>query len=273
MRRPLFGNGFPVQMLNSDGDIEVIDGSDYTPQEKAPSALAVTLFCWTWQQFATAADTAKLPAPAVSLVTDGSETPVARRSVDAVTAFQLAGTSDIALPIKLLDRFVIRGDQQIKAANLNNLSTGDGIYCFIYGYFEMVGEIVPTVPFRPLMPEALEEPFAAVPTVVNVANATTESFATAHQLYANYIDLLTLNVDANQAGAEGDNGSAFVRFPNGILLPIPCTDDGTRFQSRPFDYQPMTPASNTAVNVEVGWDTSGDNGDVGLTAYGSFLRR
>lgn len=288
MRRPLFGNGFTVSLLAGDGDVDVFDTLDFTPQSKAPQAFAVTLYCWTWQLYAPASatpttgqpDIANMPAPSVSVKTNGGPAVVlaSHTNLDTV-AQQAAQFATMAKPIKLLDRYVVRGNQQITAKNLNPLCTlANQMNCFIYGFFEAVGEVVPTLGFRPLQPdENLVAPFSNPPLVNDVVPVDSVSEKTLHLLTDTYIDLVNIYVFAGGLALSKPVGPLGIRavleLPGLTGLPIPVIDaHPLGFLSHPFEYQPMIAPNTTDNLIRIGID-SGDVGEVVMKAYGNFLRR
>lgn len=270
MRRALFGNGIPKRALNADGVITVFDTNDFTPQEKNPLAFAVTLFVWGWQNEILGLP-GNPPDVAVFCNTEGGG-PITLNQRDRVAfaAYETANETSSARPIKLLDRYVVRGDQIITCVNFNPANT----QCFVYGYFETVGATVPSMPFRGLMPEPLEDPFVFAPTVVSVPAATTQ-YKTAHLLNTSYADLLFLN--ANVAVPEDSAGNAWVRLPGNVKLPLPIGGAFTPLSlntllSEIFDGIPMIAPSASDNKVEVGFDTSGGGATNVIAAYGAFRR-
>lgn len=278
MRRPLFGNGFPRRLLNDDGTVDVFDTTDFTPQDKAPLAFAVTLFCWHWQQYAPFDTEANLPALAASLSTEGGAgVPLASRTAAVLADLQDAQLGNIALPIKLLDRVIVRGEQKITVENTNaNCSIANSMQCWIYGYYEVAGEIVPTLPFRPLQPNNdLEAPFNADPVSVLVTTDDTERLSDLHLLNEKYIDLLDINLTVawgTEGAGNGKDIQAGLGFPNDTFLFIPVPLDSSRVSSKPFEYQPMISGLGA---IEAGFKSSGtiETGAASLSAYGNFLRR
>lgn len=289
MRRPLFGNGFTQLLRADEGVVDVFNTLDFTPQPSGPQAFAVTLFCWTWQTYAPASatpfagqpDVVNMPAPSVSVKTDGGPSVL----VNAVTvadciALQTAQLSSMALPIKLLDRYVVRGNQQISAKNENPLCSGaNSMFCFIYGYFEPVGLTLPSLPFKPLQPnEKLVAPFSAPPLVNDVVPVNTASLKTLHRLTDAYLDLVNIYVSTGGIIVGGKpvgplGGKAAIELPNALGLPIPMAEaHPLGFMSHPFEYQPMIAPNNTNNLIVVALD-SGDAGQAIMRAFGDFQRR
>lgn len=288
MRRPLFGTGFPKRMLFDDGVIKVFDTNDFTPQENAPLTFAVTLFCWPWQNYIPtnlAPILANLPFPVVTVAANGG-TPigVAQRSNADVASMFAAQTFDMAKPIKLLDRYVVRGDQQIFAGNVNPNSTlANGVSCAIFGYFETVGVHELSAMFRPLQPSNPVAPFSAPVPVITSNVPNTKQYATAHQLYFGFTDVLTLNANNGAIGniEVGSDAEAFFKFPGANVaeqqnvLAIPFAQAHVLLQSQPFVGQPVTPASKDDLNILFGFETTGTlpgAGTAAITAYGNMLR-
>ena len=280
MRRPLFGTGIPKSMRTTDGAITVFDANAFTPQAGAPQAFAVTLFAWTWQRTQPDPTPTKLPFPSVAVVTSGVPIIVAQRDPAAVAALQAAEVSSYARPIKLLDRLIVRGDQQIVAGNVNFAGDAAGTRsCFIYGYFEVAGESLPSLPFRPLQPVTpMVAPFNAPVAVVDLSVSAATQYKVAHQLSSAYIDLLLLNTDQGgfstfEAPIDAD---CFLKLPGGIKMPLPFSTGHILLNAQPFDFQPLIAPSSSDVDISVGFETSGTlapGSRVAVSAYGLFTRR
>jgi hypothetical protein len=281
MRRPLFGTGIPTLVPVFPTLLKVFDTADFTPQAGAPPIYAVTLFAWAWQNITPVPvlDAPKLPLLGVTVVTNGGTgVAVAQRFPADFTAQQTADLSSYAKPTLLIERFVVRGDQQIFVSNANPVA-GPLLPCFVYGYFEAVGRRAPSFPFRPLQPGPLVAPFSAPPTLVALNTPATTSYATAHQLNAAYIDLLDFNTNQGALIIDAPlDAKAFLRLPGNVKLPMPLAVGAGRllFQAKPFEGQPLIAPSSGDVNISVGFETSGTliaPDFVAISAYGGFTRR
>lgn len=270
MRRPLFGNGIPKNILNPDGQVLILD----TGALDRGTVYALTLYAWVWKSaFANAAATE--PDLGLTLTTSGgSPESLAAYFATFFEAWKDSVKPQKIAPIKVLDRFLMRGDQQVHAGNANALSTS----CFLYGYFEAMGEVPIGEPYRPLQPGALVAPYSPVPVHVQPAGAGATEYKTAHKLDAAYLDQIILDVTYFKiAVPDLDIGSAFIRLPGGIKMPLATPGDGDGIEtgaltSRVFDGIPMK-ASDDGNLIEVGFETNGAVGDASaLTAFGNFRR-
>ena len=274
MRRPLFGSGAPKLVATTPALTEVFDTTDFTPQDKTPQVYAVTLFAWAWQNVTPVADATKLPKIGVTVVTEGDAgIVVAERLPADFAAQQAAEIISVAKPTLLLERFLVRGDQQIYISNLN--SAVGALPCYVYGYFEAVGRRSPTFPFRPLQPGPLGAPFSALPTLVSVVAPAAASYQTAHQLSNAYIDLLDISANVGGVGASEApaDGLCFLRFPGGVKLPLPIATGHVLFVSEVFEGQPIIAPAQNDVNIDVGFDASVTPGALAAAVYGGFTRR
>lgn len=276
MRRTLFTTGIPRKVLSADSLVTVFDTTDFTPQEGAPQVFAVTLFAWAYQNIVPIADPTEHPLLLLTVTTDGgSAVVVNQRFPSDFAAGEEAAETGTAQPALLLERFMMRGDQQLIIANLNETSTS----CFVYGYFEQVGAAGFISQFRPLQPGQLLAPFSAAPTLVTVAANAPGAYATAHQLSSAYVDAVTLKANVGSTATEVADATAFVRLPGGVKIPLPFNNAGDAdahylLLSEPFDGIPMiAPSTNTGANlIEVGFDAGSTTAGVAVSAYGSFRR-
>lgn len=132
-------------------------------------------------------------------------------------------------------------------------------------------------PLQPLTPPvpAADGSFSPAPTLVFPAGPNSNEYATAHQLSNKLIDLLTLHVDFVTGLAYGGTLAAFVRFPGNVKVPLPWPAPAAAASNAiitPFDGIPMRALTANAVNVEIGFDDSGNPGSAALSAYGDFYR-
>lgn len=287
MRRPLFGNGFPTLLPSIvptppfAGALKVFDTLDFTPQKGAPQAFAVTLYFWHWQNVVPVADPTKLPQP-VAVATSGNNlstalslVPLCSYAASEIAALQAAQANDIARPIKLVDRFVVRGDQQIYAYDSHTVA--GHLSGFVYGYYEVIGASVPTTPFRGLQPDNnLAAPFNYPPFfLLSTISNQTNNFKPLHLLNEDYIDLLDVNANVLWVSDNNSPPSAALLFSptQGIILPAKvATTTAFSFRSKPFEYQPFTGGTV----IQAGFGNTGNlglGGVVDMSVYGNFLRR
>lgn len=205
MRRPLFGNGIPT-LSPAPAGLQVFDTTAIDPPNEKYT-YELTLFMWGDTPTTALAGTI---VSTVGIITSGS----ALVLTSAYTTAQLdALRSPNGGAIKIIDKMVVRGDQQV------GIATGDDVH--VYGYFERQGEHAVSSSFRPLQPtNTLVSPFNAPQAVLLPTTGATEQIDV-HLLDANYIDTLDLFVSANNvAEALPDGASAAILFPGGITLPI-----------------------------------------------------
>lgn len=242
MRRPLFGNGIPVSLTDDEGQVTVLDTSELDPL----LVYALTLYVWPWE-----AGGAGDPSVRVRLISSGVTKLIALYG-PLFWADYLA--NDLVVePLCVLKDFMMRGDQQVTVDNTIAVPST----VFLYGYFEVVGEQAPSLPFRPLQPAALEAPFNAPDNCMSLAGGVA---TTLHQLSEKYIDRLI--VDA-VVGA----GTAEVALPGGVVMPLPTS--ATQGQIHLFDGIPMR-APSAGDNL-ITFEAAGGEA-VATSAWGSFYR-
>lgn len=255
MRRPLFGNGIPRNILNADDIVELFNTDDFNPND----VYAVTLFVWWFQPGAAPTD----PTLLITCSSDGgAPLPIANVQntfLNALWAGPAVGSR--VAPLKVLDRYLVRGDQQLFCAN----SVGGAASCFVWGYFEQVGSENPPRPFRGLQPGPLVSPYVFEPVYADLAEDSAFE-ATLHQLSPTYIDLVTLDV-AVQATATA---IVAVTLPGGLILPMPSESSG--FPFRVFDGIPMRAPSSTDINIKLVATTAVGETVAALVGYGGFDR-
>lgn len=257
--------------------MKVFDTLDFTPQKGAPQAFAVTLYFWHWQTVVPVADPTKLPIPFAVATTGnnlGNPVVLCTYTDQEIAAIQDAQSNSVALPIKLVDRFVVRGDQQIYAYNANQVV--GHLSGFVYGYYEVMGEHIPTLPYRGLQPsDNLVAPFNYLPlSMRSTISNQTNIFQPLHLLNEDYIDLLDVNANVFWVSDTDVPPAVGILFSptQGITLPAKePTTEPFYFRSKPFEYQPFT--GDTLIQAGFGNTGNVDGGSVSLSIYGNFLRR
>ena len=262
MRRPIFGNGIPRNILNADGVVEVFDAEALDEN----AVYALTLYLWWFKGGA-----APIEEPSLLMRTDpGTGT----EFIGAVTAAVLTNiwtapaATDRLAPLKILDRYMTRGTQNV---TLQNSVASASTSCWIWGYFEQVGDQEMSRPFRGLQPTTPQDPFSFAPTQLLVV-ALEDKTAVLHQLDPNYIDRLTLDLAllGDTAGDAADI-TASVSLPGGITIPM--SSGGSGFPVRMFDGIPMRAPSAADVNISLnGAGAAGLGKAYALCGYGSFDR-
>ena len=274
MRRPLFGNGIPKRVLTTDSIVTVFDTNAFTPQDTAPPVFAVTLFAWGWTNVVPSNNQTTLPYLIATLKASSSapDLAIAQRVPSDFAANESAGLSTVARPIKIVDRLMMRGDQVLKVFNFNPTC----VSCWVYGYFEIVGETPVAAPFRPLQPGPLVAPFdASLAGVSVVPPGPANAFAPVHQLTTAYIDDVTLQTnEGSLAGLEDPAAVIVMRMPGNFGIPLPVGAAGTGhvlLNAEPFSGIPMRAPSNTDNLIEIGITFAGA-GNVVVVGSGNFLR-
>ncbi len=252
----------------ADGQVTILDTSELDPK----MVYAVTLYCWPWTAALVPSDATE-PALGLTVASDGDPAvEVAAFFQTFFEAWKLSAEPLKSSPLVLLDRYMMRGDQQLVAGNANGASDS----CFLYGFFEAVGEQSVPEPFRPLQPGALVAPFIPEPTSVHPVGPNASEYETAHLLDAKLLDAVRLNVSYFRISLpDGDIGAAFVRLPGGVKMPLPTPSTGEidALTCTPFDGIPMRAPSAADNKIEVGFDDSGAVvSGAALTAFGAFRR-
>lgn len=246
MRRPLFTTGIPQELpvlapgnivVTPDAALSVMDMRSLDTELQSVTRF-VTLYALN--QYA--------PESIVSLAwREGTSTAL------EISAVEVTGADPIgAQPVKILDRFPLRGNAQLLA------STNE--YAFLYGYFET--EIRFDAPAgRPLANEALVTPFTYEPGFVIEADPGPLEV---HALSDAYIDLVTLDLSIRGTTT-----------PAATLTITDGTDSVTiEFEPqveniRVFDGIPMIGATAAgSISIEASVDAPDDQ----CAAWGSFLR-
>jgi len=269
MRRPIFGNGIPRNIRNADGDVTVLDTTALDPKQ----TYALTLFLWWYQPDPAGALTQ--PTVVMKVATNGGSQKligqISRLYLETIWDGNASpGVGADIRPLKILSKYMIRGNQQVIVKNTEPLNTS----CFMWGYFEQAGEDVTPALFRGLQPTAPVAPFSYPPVVYDIpAGPYAPPFSQAqplHQLNPAYIDLVTLDAWTFVLGYGGGGSDVvtFITLPGPVALPLPTTITGVPF--RIFDGIPMrAPNSNdTLIQLAAVTPLSLMTGG----AYGSFHR-
>lgn len=271
MRRPLFGNGIPRNILVADGEVTVLDTEDLDPNQ----VYALTLYLWIFQAG---------PGPFTNpnLVTavrtnGGGPVPVAIARAAWLDSFFSAPNPTRIEPIKLLDKLMVRGKQQvtIRAAT-------DGApfaSAFVWGYFEQAGEQIVETPFRGLQPSKLTAPFNYPPVFLTFGPAA-GGIAPVHRLDVAYNDLVTLDVANEGDGDVSFDFGASVIMPGSppFAIPMPSlkllAPGPGAFRHRVFDGIPMRAIDQTDLGSLIQVAAGSGAGTVisQVTGYGSFVR-
>jgi hypothetical protein len=280
MRRPLFGNGFPRNILTADGTVEVLDTEDLDEG----LVYALTLFMWPYQPGPGPFDATTNPAFTVGVSTNGGAVvPLVAYLPPYITSLFNSPNGPAPIePIKVLDRLMLRGRQRVTMANANAGSAA----CRVWGYFEAVGEQDVGVPFRGLQPGALAEPYTFPPLAFDLVGANQNGAGVLHKLDPAYVDLVTIDISNMGAGDTSGNGfSSGLFFPGGDVIPMPSIDiflaqppspiPATGLvRKRILDGIPMRALNNTDAgsNILFGGGTTVDGTALSIRAYGSFMR-
>ena len=259
MRRPLFGNGIPV-LAAAAAAVEVFNTNDFDPPREQ-HVYALTVFVWGDTPAVALPGTDDIVATA-GVITSGSTLALTA----AYTAAQLdALRSPNTGAVKLIDKLVVRGDQQV------GIAVGDNMH--VFGYFERDGEHPVASNFRPLQPVNPASPFSAPNAVVLVPAAAT-SQVDVHRLDPDYIDMVELFVSANNINEALPAGaSAGLIFPGGITLPIEVEPGlpGALKSSKILDGIPMRAPSSADALIRL--TVTGAAGSLSSgTAIGRFVR-
>jgi hypothetical protein len=268
MRRPLFGNGIPQNLPGNPIPVPVLlfDTKALDPAQ----VYAVTLFCWAWQNLPTPT-LANEPNLQIGVVSNAQPV-VAVAAVDPAVFVDLKTPKPYGKPVLVLDRYMMRGDQQLFAQNAGAVTATS---CWLYGYFEVAGESPVSEPFRPLQPAALVAPFSPSPTLIFPVGPAATEYKTAHKLDPDYLDAVTLNVLTAARAVYGSLPSAFVRLPGGLKMPLPMppTMSVGTINCSPFDGIPMRAPSAADNLIDIGFDDSGDVANASaLSGFGRFRR-
>lgn len=260
MRRPILTNGLPRNLLVADGPVTILDAEDLNEN----MVYALTLYVWWFQPGA-----GPFTNPNLLMATTVEGTTLSIGTVSQATfddIWDQPAATDRLAPLKVLDRYMIRGEQSVQVAN--DAAGSDS--CFIWGYFEQVGRQDLSRPFRGLQPTALADPFVYSPTTLVLVAAGVQS-GVVHQLSPTYVDLLTLDVVIRTSdGLAPNEAGPTLSLPGPVTVPLPSQNDG--FPIRMFDGIPMRAPSAADVNLTLNIVTVGAGSLLGI-AYGDFDRR
>lgn len=251
MRRPIFGNGIPRNILNG-APVTVLDTTALDPKQ----TYALTLYLWAYGPFVVGPP----PPPGqllVSVTTNGG-TPI---PLGTWAGAPLPPPDTNIKPIKILDQYTVRGNQQVV---LSNPIVGSA-FCFVWGYFEQTGECEQNKPFRGLQPSTPVAPFSYQPAAYNIV-APGSNIEVIHQLTTAYIDEVTLDVWGPLGDASGSY-AAIVIGGGGVPLPVTTSPAAYRL----FDGIPMRAADSTEIDIKLVSALTTPAFTLG-GAYGSFYR-
>lgn len=269
MRRPILGNGIPRNILNADGYVTILDTTALDPKQ----TYALTLFLWWYGVEGTG-----IVAPTVEVAVStngGAEQLVGgfpSTYLDTIwTSPAAPGAGANIRPLKVLDRYMVRGNQKVVARNINADPTS--LYCYVWGYFEPMGGDDAIGPFRGLQPAVPVAPFNYPPVAYSyLAAAEQTQTQTLHQLSATHIDVLTIDaftfVPGGYAGSAPEVSTTIV-FPGGVGVTLPTTI--TQVPFRIFDGIPMRAPTAADVDISLLSHTPAATAAAGA-AYGSFYR-
>ena len=254
--------------LESEGPFTtVFDTTDFVVPDSVSQpgsggeVFTLTLFVWPLEGEGSAP---VLPSLDIELVTEGVSAKLLGLPADAMT---LLFSSSIVQgeSFKVLERLVLRGDQQVRVAV--GEAAGGGGNMAVYGYFERGEEPLP-FGLRPLEPGPLVPPFSAAPGTITVPALTLEQ-TPAHHLEVNgdYWDYVTMFVNARVNVIEGSNdGHSSVILPNGMNLFIPAS--AVDAQVAPFPS-----AGNNLIQIGVTDEVpAGAAGATTMVSTGRFVR-
>ena len=249
MRRPLFTTGLPqvpAAMANilatPNAALSILDLRDLSVELQSYTRF-VTLYAMN--QDPSGSDTLAIAWR------EGTATPISI----AVAALP----TGISAPVKVLDRFPLRGDAELIASN------GVGAVVVVWGYFELDGTAGVNPTDRPLLPGSLVSPFTYEPAFAS-GNADT---AQIHLFDTGYFDTIVL--DAIVTGdIEGGINKLVVN--DGVSSQdISLNDDGSGIGLTPvriFDGIPMMAGGATGTP---GISSATVTGGL-ISAWGSFTR-
>jgi hypothetical protein len=270
MRRPL-GTGMPFEIVNAAAnpvDVTVFD----TNTVDTSHAYEVTLYGWPGVYVADAYDT--FYGFDIVLVSSGVEVVlVSITDVAAVAYVNFRVVSGAAW--KLIDKLVLRGDQQLLVRPLTG-GAGTNTWAF-YGYFEQDAHDPEPYTFRPLQPSTpLVSPFNGTPTTLTIPSGDPAAHTNAHLLNADYFDYVTMWASAAMSSGEGlgDDSRPVVTFPNGVVVSLPGPQDssGLTIPILLFDGIPFLAPTAANNAITIGATASDSAGDLVVTAWGQFTR-
>ncbi len=280
MRRPLFGNGIPRNILQTDGDVTILDTEDLDEG----AVYALTLFLWV---YIPGAAPFTLPTFVVEDHIEGGPGVLLARYVNTHldTVFSSHNGPAPIEPIKVLDRYMMRGQQRV---TVRNEVVGANIGCVVWGYFEQIGDQDVGVPFRGLQPTTPVSPYVFNPVAIDLPFSLVAQGQQklVHTLDPNYIDLVTIDVvwaavaDTTANWAAGllmpnGGGGSIVAMPSIALkfppaVPVAPTD---LIRSRVFDGIPMRALGTAPNQAQINLVATAGIGSEGFArAYGSFVR-
>ncbi len=253
MRRPLFGNGIPL-LVAGGGPTQVFDTTEADPPGEHYT-YALTLFGWEDPS----------DGVTISLITEGNASSYALYSASEYDALRFPNNG----ACKMVDRIVLRGDQQVFVLPADDLH--------VFGYFERVGFQAEAHNYRPLEPTTPVAPnFSPSPSfLVGAGGSGAQGPLTVHQMTSEYIDYLDLSVAGAivAAGPTGTPGGT-ITFPGGVVLDIEMVADAAVpifKNSKLLDGIPMRAPSDTDNLIQLSMNAD-DVGATSVVANGFFDR-
>lgn len=217
MRRPLLQpDGTPLFQAAA-GFATLFDASDLDPAY----TYAVTLYAWFPQPSAST-------TVAVGIQTDGVVVPTGiwLGTDTPIDAFRSNGIG----PAKVMDRVVIRGNQQVVVVGTAGYGTAGVTW---WGYVERAGVAPMPTPYLPLRPVALAADFPGIPTLINipVTGSVQTVTQTIHMLDGTderRMDILDLYISCLVDAAPGSaTQSCILKVPGGVDIPLPVYTGAT----------------------------------------------
>ena len=274
MRRPLFGNGIPRNVVVADGEVTILDTEDLDQSQ----VFALTVFFWPYQP---GPGPFTNPAAAIrTYINGGPSVPIVGLTSAYLNSFFSAANPTRIEPIKVLDRFMMRGKQRVTIqVTVDGTPTPVG---FIWGYFELAGEQDTGVPFRGFQPTGKPATNFAYNPVFLALGTSENGQGTCHKLDPNYIDLVTLDLVHGGSGDGTFGWSVAVGLPPGnVLIPQPSLSNlfpapaNGLYRYRIFDGIPMRALGSSDADSNIfliGGVGPAPSINLVATAYGSFVR-
>lgn len=231
MRRPLFDSGLPKN-LNPADSVVALSLTD----KPALQGRTVGLTLWAISELGT----------------------TLRPTVNNFDIADSVILGESVLPtngsVKLLDRYPMRGNVDMV---VENVGANPG---FLFGYYQVEGERIPPLEFRPVQPS-----LTSVASSYSPANATLGGAVVVHAFSIQYIDNVRLRSFATPPGIlVVCDGVSTVSIPAGVGV-----DGGPLlvFEGIPFRALANTPVGGFAPGIHAVADASGS-----INAWGMFTR-
>lgn len=247
MRRPLFSTGVPQNppelasiVAAPDSALSVLDLRELSTDLQSVTHF-VTLYALN--QTSGSGDVVDIAWRS------GDDTPILLATITLEAGQGLNG------PVKVLDRFPLRGNAQLL------ISADVGDTPFVYGYFELEDRSAAKILSRPLQPGALVSPFTYEPGVVVDSDPDP---VTIHTLSSTYVDEVTVDLTARGTGSL----TGYLVVNDGestATLEFEAMDDAVRV----FDGIPLIGATSSGAAISI--SPGADSGDT-VVAWGTFSR-